>query len=342
MKVPVNLFSELNPLQLRNYLYTFGYLIISGFFSNEKIRQMNQMWEENFYNFSNNNPDNTSTYLSIASLIERANLPFFDKEHPLGVLDIVDKLIGEDAIYAGSGANEMSIPTVWHRDVYINTPVFKVGCYLTAASHGSGGELCVVPGTQHTSDLYSNSIGAAISWPEGGGIRTNPVQFPLLKAQDGSTTLDPYPNEKAALQLFPYIKLNIDPTDLLVFDQRIVHGSTVYSDGKKRRMLTAVFVPNPEKILEDSKLAAAGYKPIDALIEIEKWFQLQTNGSENEFFYHDLRQNDRIHLLLEKYSQQFSGVKRGATERLTMRDNLDRDARFYKKNMFRVDSSVSF
>lgn len=337
MNIPYSLLETQDPTCLRNYLHAFGYLVVDDFFSLERIKTFNEVWDNSFEQLAKENKSNTPTYLGVSSYCEISNTPWFEEDSGRSIISMVDLLVGEDAQYANSSANEMSVPTPWHRDIYLKTPIFKLACYINSTSadeSNGGGELCIIPGSHLAGDLYADAIGSCCFWPESGGMHPE-SKFPRLKASDGTTTLDNYPTDSAGINLFPYIKIKAKSTDLIIFDQRLVHGSTIYRTGKKRRMMVSTFATNPKSVNLNSRYVHFGYKTEDALLELEKWFQLKLNeGSDKSIYQHV---DDRLKKILGQKLKLFSHLQNtGNFSKIIdspMRDNLTRNMSFYEKNM---------
>lgn len=347
MKIPYHLFHAQEPTHVRNYLFTFGFLIVENYFSDREVLLQNSLWSEHFLDLTKKNRDNTNTYLSVPNYIERSGAPFFTEDGGQRLIALVRLLFGENAIYCGSSGTEMSVPTPWHRDTFIATPTFKIACYINSQPPGTagvddGGHLSVVPGSQHAGDLYADALSSVVHWPERFGICKSPVQLPLLKANDGSSTIDDYPKEEAAVVPFPYKKLKVSAKDLIIFDQRLVHGSTFYTSGNPRRMLVSVFAPHPKTFADSSKICSRGYKASDALLEFDRWMLNQVNTSECESFYDDLVKRHDLMALLDQHTIQYRSLKRTSRNRITMRDSLDTENDFNRRHMTDREIPVVF
>jgi hypothetical protein len=334
MKIPFSLINSQNPTLLRNYLLTFGYLIISDFFTNDEVSLQNSIWDKKFHELTKSNVDNTETYLSVPNYLERSGSPLFTLDNGNRFLEVVDLLVGSNSIYLGSSGSEMTVPTPWHRDIFIKTPIFKFGTYLNAfESESTEGQLCIVPGSQHAGDLYADSLSSAVHWPEHFGVSKNPPQYPLLQASDGSSTLDNYPKINAKIEPFNYLQLKVGSRDLLVFDQRLVHGSTYYTSSKSRRMLVSVFCVNPKQVAPESKLCWSGYKVSDALLELNHSVLNQLNASDLNNLYQDLANRPELFQVLESKIGLFKNLERTSKMRVKMRDSLDDENEFNRRNM---------
>jgi hypothetical protein len=343
MKIPYSLLNAQDSQQLRNYLFTFGYLIIGDFFSDEEIILHNQIWSEKFTELTRKNTDNTQTYLSVPNYIEKSRSPFMTMDQGERFISLVDNLIGTDAIYFGSSAAEMSVPTPWHRDVFIRTPIFKFASYISnQVTTESGGDLTIVPGSQHAGDVYSDAISSAVHWPEHFGIYKTPAQYPMLKAADGSTTLDDYPKENPMIAPFPYVQLKVSARDLVIFDQRIAHGSTFYTNGKPRRMLLTIFSANPRRFSKNSKMVINGYKPADAMLELNRLVVNQINAGDSKTFYEDLEPRPELIKLLKPKLEEFKETSRSSNSKISMRGSLDLEKEFNRRNMTERDVPVYF
>ncbi len=344
MKIPYTLFYSQDPVQLRNYLYTFGYLIVGDFFKSEEIVVHNNIWDSKFRDLTRQNTDNTNTYLSVPNYIEKSEAPFFTSDGGERFLKVVNCLVGENSSYLGSSAAEMSVPTPWHRDILLQTPILKFASYINSFdSHDtSEGNLTLVPGSQHAGDVYSDSLSSAVDWPERFGISRAPVIYPMLQASDGSTSLDDYPKRNPAIAPFPFVELKVNALDLVIFDQRLVHGSTYYTNGKARRMLVSVFTLNPRTIEKRSKFVAQGYKAADALLELNQFVLNQINSSDLITLYDDLELRPDITMLLGQKLSQFKDIKRTAAGRVRMRDSLDLEREFNRRNMTDRDVPVCY
>lgn len=343
MRLPAKLFNDQNPAAIRNYLFTFGYLIIEDFFSQQQIIEFNAIWDKEFHELTKGFKDNVPTYLSVGNLIEKTNLKYFDPQAENSLIEVIDKLLGEDAIYLGSGGNEMQVPTPWHRDVYLQTPIYKMACYLNnIVGGGEGGELCVVPGSQHATDVYAEALSSCVGWPGGGGMSRAPTYFPLLQAGDGSTTLDDYPSENAIIKILPFQKLTVNPRDLVIFDQRLVHGSTIYTNGRPRRLLLINVAVNPERISSDSKMCSRGYRPTEALLELEKWVQIELNASDNLELYEHLKKRPDMYEILKPKTTLLDAMNNTSKKIVQIGELQERNKKFFTRNCTDKDAPVCF
>jgi ectoine hydroxylase-related dioxygenase (phytanoyl-CoA dioxygenase family) len=342
MKINYELFDTIDPVLTRNYLYTHGYMIISDFFSHDVVSNFNKTWDDKFESLTNSNLDNTQTYLSVADLIERGGFNWYEGNIGKKFLKVIDTLIGINAVYGGSSGTQMMVPTPWHRDVYIQTPTFKLACYINQPELIEGGALCVIPGSQHAGDCYADSLGGAVNWPEGGGgIARTPTFFPLLQASDNSNTLNNYPIKGALLQSLPNTVLDIKATDLVIFDQRLIHGSTLYNSGRARRMLLTQFTVNPNDVADNSRMVFRGYNKADALLELEKWAQIELNASSKNSIYQPVHDAGLSELLGPKLSLHCDLVPNRKLS-TTQGERGNKHSSFYRKNISALGSPVCF
>jgi hypothetical protein len=346
MKIPYSILASQDSRHVRNYLYTFGYLVLSDFFSRDEIDSQNKIWDDRFHDLTALNVDNTPTYLSVANYIEKSGAPLLTSDGGERFVSLVKKIIGPTAIYCGSTASEMSVPTPWHRDIFLKTPIFKFGTYINNVDGGgvsnAGGDLSVVPGSHHAGDVYADGLSSAVHWPERFGICRTPIQFPMMQASDGSTTLDDYPKVDPITSPFPYQQLKVSPYDLVIFDQRIVHGSTFYQHGKARRMVVAVFATDPHQIQRNSKLGYGGYRAVDGELELSRYLTNQINSSELKTLYDDLLIRPDMMKVLDKNISLYKDLARTITNRIKMRDSLDTERAFNRRNMTDRDIPVCY
>ena len=244
MYIPYKIIPSLELGEVKNYLRSMGWLVIQDFYVDEEVESLNETWNDCFDDIASQSKTSVPNYRQASCYCDRVFPSYFSTKF----MALVKNLIGKDAVYLGSSATAMKVPTPWHRDVYTSFPIYKVASYISNRVGGLGithGNLCVIPGSQSPNDLYSQCINQVLGWPQSSGLKRDNNFFPKVTLGDVASTVDMYPNYNNTLGYLPYVEIKVAANDLVLFDQRVVHGSTFYSDGMSRRMLQASFAINP-------------------------------------------------------------------------------------------------
>jgi hypothetical protein len=211
---------------LKNFFNIFGFVKISGFFS-EEIAEISQEFDNLMKDKFGSKKNSDRNYLYPQFIDQNQYLTnLLEKEK---IQTVTKNLLGENPIYTGSDGNIFSDSTPWHRDYLIKNRSCKILVYLEKIDKDSGA-LRVIPGSHFIGDRYSEYLGDGLAWPEppyeGGfdeksffGKGHNPRKY-------GENTM--IPNHVA----------ETNPGDVIIFNHTLIH-CTNYA-------LTRSLIPNKE------------------------------------------------------------------------------------------------
>ncbi len=254
--------------ELKNFFNIFGFVKVSGFFSEEiktVSREFNDLMTKKFGKKKSHKrnyfyPQFIEHNQYLTSLLEKSK-----------ITTLIESILGKDPIYTGSDGNIFGGSTPWHRDYLLKQKSVKMLCYLESVNEKSGA-LRVIPGSHFVEDKFSNYLGDGLTWPEppveGGfdekgffGKGNNPTKFGYNKS-------------------IPNYVVKTDPGDVIVFSHNIIHCTnyalkrsfipTKYGFNKKniRRMFGMHFFSNPSNI-KDKKEQKIVRDSMEELFTIE-------------------------------------------------------------------------
>jgi hypothetical protein len=215
-------------IRLKKFFNTYGYLIIKNCLQDvdyEKlIGEYDSIFVEKYGFFPNQSTAITlgiekTSYLH--SIIENSQL-----------IPLCKMIGGEDCSYVGSDLSLFYNPSQLHRDIWSYTMVFKTGIYLQDANESKGGKFLLIPGSHRREQDFANLCSNGLRWPSGSGYSDE-----ILSVLDMKGGL---PGASAFLDL-PVKEISINKGDVLIFDQRLVHGTT-HNPNQPRRMCALNFI----------------------------------------------------------------------------------------------------
>ncbi len=292
MKIPLYAYIQSDKLHIRNLLNTFGYIVISDYFTEAEVLLFRSSLDQAFVLKYGHTPSHEKFFKTW--VVENDKTLFeelFGQTEPLakneekrrgggmrGYLDLVESLFGRNCFYGFSSAETFSKGTPWHRDCFISSPVYKVASYFYNSD--TSNSLCVFPGSHNSPDLYSANLSLFCGWPEAGGARRG--FFPDF-AYEGRRLLSDFPDPSSPLEL-PYQVLTYGPRDLVIFDTRLIHATPESSGNALRYMLYTVWYVNPEDINKDSSFLAYEKRKYLMQDQIFKLREIE-GGHEGGLFY---------------------------------------------------------
>ena len=132
-------------------------------------------------------------------------------------------------------------------------PQVKINIYLHERRNDGNGDFLYWPGTHLIGDTYAQNAGRFCSWPDQpSGLTRN-----LLPAGIGRV---------------PYVSIPLEPGDILIFDDRLVHSTSAGLPPRlpwERRLLATTFWGSPEDF-SDQYFASAGATREQARAEISQ------------------------------------------------------------------------
>ena len=166
-----------------------------------------------------------------------------EKIHP-----IANILSNNNAIYLGSDGSCFNGQSFqWHRDWYSKTRMLKFNIYVNNNYH-IGGRHLLIPGSQFTSDEFSQSIGRGGAWP------FFPKNYGWLNENEFFPST-PAPRDHALKRIWrkfrgenylPYVAIRPKPTDIILFDQRTWHMVEKPFPAVPQLLATGLFAVHPD------------------------------------------------------------------------------------------------
>jgi len=211
----------LTPEQI-HYFDTFGYLKISGLFS-EDIDQILSGFEGLF---GNEDQPVWETKEALHGDEKRVIIPGFIEQSPIlaplqhdpRVVGIVQSLIGPEYKWASSDGNLFYCESYWHSDMYA-APLqhyhIKLSFYLDDLTGGNGA-IRIIPGSHFHKHTFARTLRRDFDAPE------------KVSETFGVLGKD-----------IPSITVESEPGDLIIWNFRTIHGS--YNGGERRRLFSMNF-----------------------------------------------------------------------------------------------------
>jgi hypothetical protein len=264
---------------LKNFFNIFGFVKISGFFSEEIdviSKEFDALMKSKFGDLKSSNRN----YLYPQFIDQNEYLTSLLTKEKIKTL--VENLLGKDAIYSGSDGNIFAGSTPWHRDYLMKNRSCKMLVYLEKIDKNSGA-LRVIPGSHFLGDKYSEYLGDGLSWPEPpyeGGFDE--------KAFFGKGH---NPTKYGENIMIPNYVAETKPGDVIIFNHNLIHctnfalkKSLIPTKGlgfkKKnvRRMFGMHFFSSPSNV-EDKSLQKELRESMEKLF----WIEMDAFKLENRF-----------------------------------------------------------
>lgn len=296
--------------KIRNFYYTFGYLILADGISNAEIELLRNrvlsMSEKLLDKDSRNRPIVDKTIIMHKALEGDADtLDWFVNQNQY--LRIIRFLLGDNAAFFCSDANLFIHAASWHRDVATFLPTLKFLVYLQDSNHANGaGDFAVIPGSHWVTDAYSSYLNANGSWPSGTpfshnyyGYFDNSMLRKFRRRYDGSE--------------FPFHTIKVRKNDVILFDNRLYHTTYIHPVSKipffrkkkfTRLNFSALFIANPMDLSPDSWLHER-LPQSEVRDELDNFYQLISNFEDCRYHI-NLKDTSRYegfrqHLYFGKY-----------------------------------------
>ena len=217
------LFNELDIDKTINMFNIFGFIKLNKIFilDNEKLIKA---FEYNINKYSKNIIDYIPTameYLSIFSeLIVNKKIHY-----------ILEKIFNDKYYYNGSDCKIYNTDTNWHCDRKTNNLHLKVAIYLDKLDKENGC-LCVLPGSHHTSDIYSSIL--------------NKKVIPLFQGSGG------FPNNFLNNKEIPYLPIENNFGDVVIFNLSLYHAA--FNNQYNKKMICMNYAQEYENNNDEEKI----------------------------------------------------------------------------------------
>jgi len=254
MKVDYNFLAnaELEEIQpYINFFNSFGYLKICSALSTKLAKEC-KMEYINIYERTTGKRWRdllrTGVQFFIPNFYEESEL-FLRQVLLSKIFPIAKRFAHGKAIYLGSDGSCFNGQSFqWHRDWFTRSRMLKFNIYFNSNKH-FGGRHLIIPGTQFTSDEYSQSIGRGGAWPfqptTDGWLNENNY-FPRTPSPRQNTWRTKV-QKLAGRNFLPYIGIKPSPCDIVLFDQRTWHMVEKPWPSIPQLLGTALFAVHPEE-----------------------------------------------------------------------------------------------
>ncbi len=266
---------DIDSEKLKNFFNIFGFVKISGFFSDE-IKSISKDFDTLMSDKFGSKKSKNRNYFYPQFIEHSENLTnLLEREK---IVTLTKNLLGEDPIYTGSDGNIFAGSTPWHRDYLIKNRSCKILFYLDKID-GNSGALRVIPGSHFTDDKYSSYLGDGLTWPEPpyeGGFD-----------EKGLFGKGHNPTKYRENNLIPNYVVETEPGDVIVFNHNIIHCTNYtlktsflpsklgFKKKNVRKMFGVHFFSSPNNI-KDKKLQK------DLRTEIEELFLIEMESFKLE------------------------------------------------------------
>jgi ectoine hydroxylase-related dioxygenase (phytanoyl-CoA dioxygenase family) len=145
----------------------------------------------------------------------------------LGILPIVDELLGPGAVFITSDLSTFKSGSQFHRDAIGDYVLLKVALYLQDSTDQDGGFFCFIPGSQHFGDRYSDLCEEGFLWPRSAGYAENALtgEFDCIK--------------KIVQNGIPAARIDLAAGDAVLFNPALIHA--VPATNRTRRLIALTF-----------------------------------------------------------------------------------------------------
>ena len=273
--------------RIRNYLETYGFVVIRGLVDTDSYHELKKEFEKQFEDrigaksilamLSNRLFSKNKKY-GFRNILRHMLRPlgiefvgnFFDHSKLFTETFLSKKFIkhfeyfaGKNWLYYGSdGQQYVRSGFSWHRDWNPRPKIYKMFFKMSDFPQ-LGGEFFVMPGAHFPSDNYSKNISKSMMWPLGaqdyndglsekGFFRRikNPRQY--------------FERFSSKLKDVPHVKVNLKKGDALIFNTALPHNLSEGFPNLNIDMMSILFAPNPLET-EDSEVAK---EDLDYLIDL--------------------------------------------------------------------------
>lgn len=253
MKVDYKLFINSNKNTYQKYVNfynSFGYLRLTNALDNKLVKKCRKEYKR-LYEEKNKKPwnkiMNSGVQFFIPNFYEESN--FFLNEILINKILPVAKLMSKGKpIYLGSDGSCFNGQSFqWHRDWFAKSRMLKFNIYMNSGLH-FGGRHLLIPGTQFTTDEFSQSVGRGGAWP------FFPQRFGWLN-ENNFFPETPAPRDHFIKRIFnkfkgqnflPYVSIKPRPNDIILFDQRTWHMVEKPFPAIPQMLATGLFAVHPE------------------------------------------------------------------------------------------------
>ncbi len=233
-------------MDLIGSLRTFGTTVVKGVFSSEEVSGLIKAYDDYLCNL-------TSISAISEDAVRAGKAPVahhgVERSQELSVLlqrgkliPIIKTLFPGGLFFCSSDLSTFVGQSPLHRDINGYFPLIKILIYLNGASSTEQG-FSYIPGSHINTDIFSRSISTLMKNPANGGIN---AQGTLGIIDYSSLTVSP---------LIPTHTLRIDEGDIIIFDQRLLHG-TVIESVHLRRLIALTFAPTERSLISCGPMAS--------------------------------------------------------------------------------------
>jgi hypothetical protein len=217
------LFEELDTKKIINLFNIFGFVKLDKLLINDNEKLI-KAFEYNINHYSKNVNDYIPSAMEYLSIF--VNIILNKKIHT-----ILNKIFNKKYYYNGSDSKIYSTDTNWHCDRKTKNLHLKVAIYLDKLDK-TNGCLNVLPGTNHTSDIYSSILSKNV--------------IPLFQGPGG------FKNDFLNDKEIPYISIENSYGDIVIFDLGLYHSA--FNNQYNKKMICMNYAENYDDINDNEKI----------------------------------------------------------------------------------------
>ena len=291
-----------NDSKIKNYLETFGFIIIKDMLpKNEFVnikKEFNKQFEERLgevsiqkmilnrlfeknkkYGFKDiySKFKRASGLLFIGNFLDNSNYYtniFFSENFQ----KIYKYLASQNWIYFGSdGQKYIRAGYSWHRDWNTKAPVYKMFFKMSNIPQ-LGGDFKIIPGAHGVNDMYSKLISDSMMWPlpavnflDGMSEKNH-----LVKIKNPRRYFDKYSTH---LKDVPHVRIKLKKGDALIFNTSLPHNLSEGFPNINIDMMSFLFAPNPfDNLKNDTPIDDLNYL-IDLMVNERNFCNVEPYGN---------------------------------------------------------------
>jgi hypothetical protein len=219
-----------NIASLRRGFEMFGYVKLEGLFNSKQIATLIREFDAVVLNKTGVSLQSTDICPKalINTLNELPSLPEIIQKSEL--MPVLFGLFGEDFKIIGSDLSMFRNPSSLHRDSYSEFFCPKIAIYLQSSNSITGGQLVVIPGSHRKDEAFSEDCNAGLSYARSNGYEPSHWTNVLRKKNSFELSITD-----------PVTKIDIKKGDIVIFDERLVHG-TAQRSNKLRRLIAICLI----------------------------------------------------------------------------------------------------
>ena len=257
-----------NDFRIRNYLETFGFVVIRNIIEDEHFGELDREFdsqlearigETTILSMLCNRIFSKNKKFGFRSILRRLRRApgilfvgnFFDHSKIFTNLFFsenftkkIEYFAGKNWIYFGSdGQKYVRSGFSWHRDWNTRPPIYKMFFKMTGTPQ-LGGDFMVIPGTHGVADDYAKNINKSMMWPLACQDHLDGMSEKnfLVRIKNPRQFTERF---SKTLKDVPHVKVKLNKGDALIFNTSLPHNLSQGFPNFEINMMSILFAPNP-------------------------------------------------------------------------------------------------